>query len=501
MIRMILLLLCLSLPVLTWGQDIWADPDLVVPTEPQSALSSEPISSSSVSQSSSSSEVEPVKPAEPNQSADSVAAPVVPSDSNVQVLPPQETTVAKDSIIADSIKTQPIKTQSIIADTTASDSISKNSIPADSIPRVSQVIDTATIDSIQVDSNTTAAAISDTAVVDSIPKDSVTQVTATTDSLFDPKQVVLDPKKVQADSAREARRKKILGQVKVSKIQTAKDLGNNYKSPKKALFYSLLLPGAGQFYVGNSTWNNIRGGLYLLSEATLWYGYYHYTVRRYDSKANQAGTYLKQYYNLDRYESETFDLRTQAVGSEPGLDSTFNLRYGTSGNNGSRERFCEAIYGVEQANAINSCSSLKSNPSYGGLENVADFESLALLLEDENYVLGWRDAETNPNSLRLDEPTYVSLGTSEQLAQYRRIRQEARNYSDLEPLFIAGVLVNHIVSAVDAAWAAHSHNQSMVKKELSWYHKVRVQSAWAPQADQVNQGMQWRGFLQAQLSF
>lgn len=44
----------------------------------------------------------------------------------------------------------------------------------------------------------------------------------------------------------------------------------NYKSPNRALFYSLILPGAGQFY----TKNYLKGSLFLLAEGTLCYFIY-----------------------------------------------------------------------------------------------------------------------------------------------------------------------------------------------------------------------------------
>ncbi|MCS7249607.1 MAG: DUF5683 domain-containing protein [candidate division WOR-3 bacterium] len=41
----------------------------------------------------------------------------------------------------------------------------------------------------------------------------------------------------------------------------------NYKSPNRALFYSLIFPGAGQFY----TKNYLKGSLFLLAEGSLTY--------------------------------------------------------------------------------------------------------------------------------------------------------------------------------------------------------------------------------------
>lgn len=447
-------LICLF-SVTTHALDIWADPDLALPQE---GVSSSTQISSSMEQPSSSAELSVSSSSLISSSSEQlVSSSMVISSSSEQTI---------SSSLAISSSSEQAISSSLVASSSSDLSLSS-----------SETISSSSLDSL---------------VVSPQPISSSTKLSSS--SQFDPHKVVLDPTTPQADAEREARRKKILGNVKVSKIQTAKDLGSDYKSPKTALFYSLILPGAGQAYVGDSKWTYARGAAYLIAEASLWYGYYHYTVEKYNSKRRIAQAFVERNYDLERYEEDTFTLRSQSVGSDPTLDSNFNNRYLNS-----RESFCQAVYGADYANSNSNCSSISSNPNYpSDWDRIEDFESLALLLEDDDYVLGWDDAQVQSQNLKLDTATYVALGTSEDLSIYRNIRSQAKDYADMAPLFITGVLVNHVVSAIDAAWAAHSYNQSHVQKNLSWYHKVRFNSAWGPTVDQ---GVQWQGFLQAQYSF
>ncbi|MEO0088608.1 MAG: DUF5683 domain-containing protein [candidate division WOR-3 bacterium] len=52
----------------------------------------------------------------------------------------------------------------------------------------------------------------------------------------------------------------------------------DYKSPNRALFYSLIFPGAGQFY----TKNYLKGSLFLVAEGAL--GYFIYKAKKNNEK-------------------------------------------------------------------------------------------------------------------------------------------------------------------------------------------------------------------------
>jgi hypothetical protein len=71
----------------------------------------------------------------------------------------------------------------------------------------------------------------------------------------------------------------------------------------------------------------------------------------------------------------------------------------------------------------------------------------------------------------------VSIGvdtTSASRQEYLSIRKKATDYANMQTLFLGGIILNHIISAVDAAIAARLHNKSLYQQEASWYHRVRL---------------------------
>jgi hypothetical protein len=63
--------------------------------------------------------------------------------------------------------------------------------------------------------------------------------------------------------------------------------------------------------------------------------------------------------------------------------------------------------------------------------------------------------------------------------QYVAMRDQANDYARMQAWFMGGMVVNHIVSAVDAALTAHYHNKSLYQTETSWYDRVRLNSEFA----------------------
>ena len=283
-------------------------------------------------------------------------------------------------------------------------------------------------------------------------------------------------------------RREILGAVKVSKVNGMDEMKGRYKSPRKAMFMSMLVPGSGQFYVGGETFTFVRGGIYLALEAAMWGSWYYYSVYKYDKQVDRYKKFAKKNYSIGRYENEMRDLYN--ANAEFGAE--FRSRYLTS-----RESFCEAIYGNAKARGCFASDKIYLNDegfksdfvnkpqSLGAEMDKVDFynsSDMFALIASDAYVLGWKDAEpVAASDLGLEDPNSltVRLGVSSSLDEYRSLRSKANDYADMQAWFFGGLILNHIVSAIDAALTANAHNKALYQEDLSWYDNLHFDSGFS----------------------
>ena len=287
-------------------------------------------------------------------------------------------------------------------------------------------------------------------------------------------------------------RRDLLGPVKVSKVYGIDDMKGRYKSPRKALFMSLVVPGSGQLYVGGSTFTYVRGGVYLALEAALWGGWGYFSVYKYNDQVKKYKKFAKEHYSIGRYEAGMRELYGQL--SDETEESRFETRYMNS-----RETFCEAIYGNAGASGCYTSGRLfqndkghtdrfsVSNPSSleDEVKNVGSFYDASTVyqqISDRSYVLGWDDVDEAAIAMNLElqdeEPSdgIVPLAKSSHMDDYRSMRSKANDYADMQVWFFGGLILNHIVSAIDAAFTANSHNKTLYSEELSWYDRLHFDS-------------------------
>jgi hypothetical protein len=283
-------------------------------------------------------------------------------------------------------------------------------------------------------------------------------------------------------------RRDLLGPVKVSKVHGIDEMKGKYKSPRKALFMSLVVPGSGQLYVGGSKFTYARGVIYLALEAGLWAGWYYNTVYRYDEQVRKYKKFADEHYSIGRYENAMYDLFTSL--DDASQDSRFVERYMSS-----RQSFCEALYGTGNNRGCYSGRQLPyeketdhkrafgDNPQKLKKERKSGFyeaSEVYQIIGGATYVLGWDDVDSvaTVDALGLEDPNseIVELGQSSNRSKYRSMRNEANELADMQAWFIGGLILNHLISAVDAAFTAHSHNKSLYEEDLSWYDRLHFDS-------------------------
>ena len=112
--------------------------------------------------------------------------------------------------------------------------------------------------------------------------------------------------------------------------------------------------------------------------------------------------------------------------------------------------------------------------------------------KEQEFITGWKDAD----SVYLGDSAYYAMGsdglplkdghgilvlaTTAYQQTYIDMRAKANDYARMQAYFLGGMVINHIVSAIDAALAAHYHNLSLYETESNWYDRLRLDSrlAW-----------------------
>jgi len=484
------LFLGLSLAQLSFGQvrDLFAEfeeeakapatPAVQTPAAPASSAVVAPASSSAKAPASSAS-----KKSKKSKSSSSVAVSsssaelsssssvVVLSSSSEAVAP----TVAVSSAVESSSSVAAVESSSSVADLMSS----------------AVVLDTAVLDSATRDSLMREAAIAEAervrAIADSTRRaDSLAQAQAA--------GLMNVSSSSEAASSNSVSRRDLLGPVKVSKVHGIDEMKGRYKNPRKALFLSLLVPGAGQMYVGGSTATYVRGGVYIALEVFMWSGWGYFSIYKYNDQVKKYKRFAKDHYSIGRYEVAMRNLYN--AGGKL-YSNEFNNRY-----MGTRKSFCEAIYGdAGNAGCYRENALYEGDSRHLGLfgdkdvmlgdemnafskETKRDFNKeseLFQLLSEDAYVLGWEDAESAiVSDLNLETPNSetasLSKSGSDYQRKYRSMRRDANDYADMQAWFIGGLILNHIVSAVDAALTANAHNKVLYEEDVSWYDRLHFDS-------------------------
>jgi len=338
-----------------------------------------------------------------------------------------------------------------------------------------------------------AAVAQDSAAVDSLQQSSSSVDVSSSSNVPEPVERSSSSAEVaQIPSSSSISRRDLLGPVKVSKVYGIDEMKGRYKSPRKAMFMSMVIPGSGQLYVGGSTFTKVRGVAYLALEASLWGGWYYYSVHKYGKQVDKYKKFAKNHFSIGRFESQMRDIYLNQLSDET-EESRFETRY-----MGSREDFCKAIYGDAKASGCYTRGKLftndkahmdrfsVTNPAPLGKEvasqkNFYDMSQVYQLIGERTYVLGWDDVDSIAlgQNLLLEEDNpeaIVPLGTSKNLSKYRSMRKKANDYADLQIWFFGGIILNHLVSAVDAAFTANAHNKELYSEELSWYDYIHFDS-------------------------
>ena len=340
------------------------------------------------------------------------------------------------------------------------------------------------------------------------------------------KMVVADSLKVDStitdsnktDSTKTGSQKKRKRIVRETTVNSIDELKGRYRSPKKALFMSLLVPGLGQAYVGQHWVNYTRAAVYLMTDVALAFGWHYYVVERQNETIAAYRKFADQNWTQARYEKGLLELHTQ-----PFTADNFALI------NPERKSYCDAVQnkdanrGYLYAGCLVGPDPDPKNTQYASFKDTYDDSKWStdpisnpdsitnrraqfvdphtfyeLLGKEVEFIRGWNDA----TNIGQSDSTFYLIGkdgkpilgedgkslpaTTERQQAYIDMRAQANDYARMQAYFLGGMIVNHLISALDAAITAHYHNKALYQTDVMWYDRVHLDG-----------GLAWQGYQPA----
>jgi TM2 domain-containing membrane protein YozV len=207
------------------------------------------------------------------------------------------------------------------------------------------------------------------------------------------------------------------------------------KSPLLAGLMSAILPGSGEFYVGEY----LKAAIFFAVEAAL------ITVAVvYDNKGDdltaQFEAFADEHWSAEKYSDYILD-----NWQELGLAEQCSIRINRDGNLQPWERV--------NWNDMNSCERMISVFSHQ-LPNHGEQQYFELIGKYRQYSSGW-DEFIIGNSFN-DVPQIM--------LDYAHMRGQANDAYNVAAKAVIGIYINHLLSAIDAAWSASRYNENLALK-------------------------------------
>lgn len=187
----------------------------------------------------------------------------------------------------------------------------------------------------------------------------------------------------------------------------------DYKSPKKAFVYSLLIPGWGQKYCESHA---IKSLAFLAIEAGMWMGYF-------------------KYHNDGNKKSDEFE--------------AFADEHWIEGPNTSAESYRNWLLGGDH----------DEDTMTHQIPELRDQQYYEMIGKYDQFRAGWDDYWDNPAWYDTQDANGVFIHVSPNRETYEFIRKDANDLLDRANKFVIISMVNHLISAFDAALAAKRYNR------------------------------------------
>lgn len=204
----------------------------------------------------------------------------------------------------------------------------------------------------------------------------------------------------------------------------------NKKSPMLGGLFSLLFPGAGEFYADDY----LKAGIFAALEVVVVT-----TAIIYNKKGND------QTESFENFANQNWDVKRYAQWTINNVDninpSVDQNNYNVFRNDGSVD-FSE-LNKLEEA--------LGSGYSHR-LPPFGDQQYYELIGKYPQYSHGWNDANQNDTDFHIISPNFLF---------YSDERGKANDYYNISDKAVIGIYINHFLSAIDAIWTTNNYNNDL----------------------------------------
>lgn len=288
-----------------------------------------------------------------------------------------------------------------------------------------------------------------------------------------PKPIVIGEKDT-TDTAAPEKKEKPVAIEEMRSIDFAKNL-NDYRSPKKAMFMSLLLPGLGQAYT-KKYW---KTAIFGVAEAAIVGFSIKYALDGRDKK-EEARDFADLHFSPAKFFGFYEDFIQYTEHDSMGVDD-YTMIFGEDLDEQKRKYSGITDPGTSHDNKYRQ-----------------DFDAI---IEEEAFVQGWDDCELHfdyESGFTLDSVAYVYaytyytsdtlwlvnmttkdhsdtlqsavFGYSENQRKYSRMMTRSNHLYSISGNLIFLLIANHIISAVDAFISARAYNDKLLNKKSVWQH-------------------------------
>ncbi len=231
-----------------------------------------------------------------------------------------------------------------------------------------------------------------------------------------------------------------------------------YRSPGRAFFLSLLVPGAGELYAGSK-----RGLGFLGLEVLSWTGYLNYDKKGKDERASYEA-FADLHYTRTRYKDVVNEICGKYLEADPDWPCA-TCEYGHCAEDlgpgeGYSENQCEMVRGhfiLPEENGQHYYEDLGKYDKY-----IFGWDDWYGAYEPKRDLISWEEWKPGVPWPTMAEPYDQIIGmTSANREEYREMRRKSNDYLDRATYFTWFVLINHVASALDAAFCARNHNRQL----------------------------------------